>query len=91
MGQGPWGGLLPEGPPVGLRIMSTQELSLLMSRDWSHGSRRDLLFSRLLFSPRFNFKDETPTTNFDTFPAAILTVFQVRLLALSVVLVSPRS
>lgn len=27
---------------------------------------------------RFNFEDETPTTNFDTFPAAILTVFQVR-------------
>lgn len=31
------------------------------------------------FSPRrFNFEDETPTTNFDTFPAAILTVFQVK-------------
>lgn len=29
---------------------------------------------------RFNFQDETPTTNFDTFPAAILTVFQVKLL-----------
>lgn len=28
-------------------------------------------------SSRFNFEDETPTTNFDTFPAAILTVFQV--------------
>ncbi|NXF24838.1 CAC1B protein, partial [Rhodinocichla rosea] len=27
---------------------------------------------------RFNFQDETPTTNFDTFPAAILTVFQVK-------------
>lgn len=27
---------------------------------------------------RFNFEDETPTTNFDTFPAAILTVFQVK-------------
>ncbi|NWH38990.1 CAC1B protein, partial [Chloropsis hardwickii] len=26
---------------------------------------------------RFNFQDETPTTNFDTFPAAILTVFQI--------------
>uniref|UniRef100_A0A672LAE7 Voltage-dependent N-type calcium channel subunit alpha n=1 Tax=Sinocyclocheilus grahami TaxID=75366 RepID=A0A672LAE7_SINGR len=26
---------------------------------------------------RFNFEDETPTTNFDTFPAAILTVFQI--------------
>ncbi|KAG7245603.1 hypothetical protein CRUP_018199, partial [Coryphaenoides rupestris] len=25
----------------------------------------------------FNFEDETPTTNFDTFPAAILTVFQI--------------
>lgn len=31
-----------------------------------------------MFSSRFNFEDETPTTNFDTFPAAILTVFQVR-------------
>lgn len=32
-----------------------------------------------LFPPcRFNFEDETPTTNFDTFPAAILTVFQVK-------------
>lgn len=29
-------------------------------------------------SSRFNFRDETPTTNFDTFPAAILTVFQVK-------------
>lgn len=28
---------------------------------------------------RFNFEDETPTTNFDTFPAAILTVFQVKI------------
>lgn len=35
-------------------------------------------FSRHLVFLRFNFKDETPTTNFDTFPAAILTVFQVR-------------
>ncbi|KAG8141735.1 hypothetical protein E2320_006426 [Naja naja] len=26
--------------------------------------------------PRFHFNDETPTTNFDTFPTAILTVFQ---------------
>ncbi|CAB1319569.1 unnamed protein product, partial [Coregonus sp. 'balchen'] len=25
----------------------------------------------------FNFEEETPTTNFDTFPAAILTVFQI--------------
>ncbi|XP_010774069.1 voltage-dependent N-type calcium channel subunit alpha-1B-like, partial [Notothenia coriiceps] len=25
----------------------------------------------------FNFEDETPTTHFDTFPAAILTVFQI--------------
>lgn len=50
-----------------------------------------LVLSRLLFFLRFNFQDETPTTNFDTFPAAILTVFQVRLLALSVVLISPRS
>nr|XP_015222181.1 PREDICTED: voltage-dependent N-type calcium channel subunit alpha-1B-like isoform X17 [Lepisosteus oculatus] len=28
-------------------------------------------------SDRFNFEDETPTNNFDTFPAAILTVFQI--------------
>jgi hypothetical protein len=40
---------------------------------------------------RFNFQDETPTTNFDTFPAAILTVFQVRLFGLSLLLISPRS
>ncbi|KAJ8286520.1 hypothetical protein GJAV_G00040100 [Gymnothorax javanicus] len=26
---------------------------------------------------RFNFEDETPTTNFNNFPAAILTVFQI--------------
>lgn len=32
---------------------------------------------------RFNFENETPTTNFDTFPAAILTVFQVRSLFFS--------
>ncbi len=32
----------------------------------------------LSLSPtRFNFEDETPTTNFDSFPAAIMTVFQV--------------
>lgn len=30
-----------------------------------------------LFLSRFNFEDETPTTNFDSFPAAIMTVFQV--------------
>lgn len=41
-----------------------------------------------LFSPcRFNFEDETPTTNFDTFPAAILTVFQVKVN--SIMLFSP--
>lgn len=28
-------------------------------------------------TPRFNFDDGTPPTNFDTFPAAIMTVFQV--------------
>lgn len=27
---------------------------------------------------RFNFDEGTPPTNFDTFPAAIMTVFQVR-------------
>lgn len=27
---------------------------------------------------RFNFENGTPSTNFDTFPAAIMTVFQVR-------------
>lgn len=37
------------------------------------------LITFCLFPPyRFNFEDETPTTNFDTFPAAILTVFQVK-------------
>lgn len=41
-----------------------------------------LCLSKTLVLLRFNFQDETPTTNFDTFPAAILTVFQVRLLAL---------
>lgn len=30
------------------------------------------------FVSRFNFEDGTPPTNFDTFPAAILTVFQVK-------------
>uniref|UniRef100_UPI00063C6D75 voltage-dependent N-type calcium channel subunit alpha-1B-like n=1 Tax=Odobenus rosmarus divergens TaxID=9708 RepID=UPI00063C6D75 len=34
------------------------------------------LLGMQLFGGQFNFKDETPTTNFDTFPAAILTVFQ---------------
>ncbi|XP_049488625.1 voltage-dependent N-type calcium channel subunit alpha-1B [Panthera uncia] len=38
------------------------------------------LLGMQLFGGQFNFQDETPTTNFDTFPAAILTVFQVRLL-----------
>lgn len=39
-------------------------------------------WSLIAFCPfppcRFNFEDETPTTNFDTFAAAILTVFQVK-------------
>lgn len=39
---------------------------------------RGCRFPSLLVFLRFNFQDETPTTNFDTFPAAILTVFQVR-------------
>ncbi|XP_027487551.1 voltage-dependent N-type calcium channel subunit alpha-1B-like, partial [Corapipo altera] len=34
------------------------------------------LLGMQLFGGQFNFQDETPTTNFDTFPAAILTVFQ---------------
>lgn len=44
-------------------------------------NRNCLSLTALVFiSPfsRFNFQDETPTTNFDTFPAAILTVFQVK-------------
>ncbi|KPP74244.1 hypothetical protein Z043_106608, partial [Scleropages formosus] len=36
-----------------------------------------LLFLLFLFIVVFNFDEETPTTNFDTFPAAILTVFQI--------------
>lgn len=43
----------------------------------------ELPLSKTLVPLRFNFQDETPTTNFDTFPAAILTVFQVRLLLLA--------
>uniref|UniRef100_A0A8C9N6S3 Voltage-dependent N-type calcium channel subunit alpha n=1 Tax=Serinus canaria TaxID=9135 RepID=A0A8C9N6S3_SERCA len=35
------------------------------------------LLGMQLFGGQFNFQDETPTTNFDTFPAAILTVFQI--------------
>ncbi|XP_058998271.1 voltage-dependent N-type calcium channel subunit alpha-1B isoform X6 [Mustela lutreola] len=35
------------------------------------------LLGMQLFGGQFNFNDETPTTNFDTFPAAILTVFQI--------------
>uniref|UniRef100_A0A8C2UEC1 Voltage-dependent N-type calcium channel subunit alpha n=1 Tax=Coturnix japonica TaxID=93934 RepID=A0A8C2UEC1_COTJA len=35
------------------------------------------LLGMQLFGGQFNFRDETPTTNFDTFPAAILTVFQI--------------
>lgn len=31
-----------------------------------------------VFHDRFNFETETPTTNFDNFPSAIMTVFQVR-------------
>lgn len=49
----------------------------LMS-DWKYIFKG--IFSLCFFlndSYRFNFEDETPTTNFDTFPAAILTVFQV--------------
>ncbi|XP_041094438.1 voltage-dependent N-type calcium channel subunit alpha-1B-like [Polyodon spathula] len=35
------------------------------------------LLGMQLFGGQFNFNEETPTTNFDTFPAAILTVFQI--------------
>ncbi|XP_038649454.1 probable voltage-dependent R-type calcium channel subunit alpha-1E [Scyliorhinus canicula] len=35
------------------------------------------LLGMQLFGGRFNFPDETPSTNFDTFPAAIITVFQI--------------
>ncbi|XP_063745485.1 voltage-dependent N-type calcium channel subunit alpha-1B isoform X2 [Eleginops maclovinus] len=35
------------------------------------------LLGMQLFGGQFNFEDETPTTNFDTFAAAILTVFQI--------------
>ncbi|XP_045145270.1 voltage-dependent N-type calcium channel subunit alpha-1B, partial [Echinops telfairi] len=35
------------------------------------------LLGMQLFGGQFNFQEETPTTNFDTFPAAILTVFQI--------------
>ncbi|KAM7393228.1 hypothetical protein PAMA_008058 [Pampus argenteus] len=35
------------------------------------------LLGMQLFGGQFNFEEKTPTTNFDTFPAAILTVFQI--------------
>eukprot|EP00062_Callorhinchus_milii_P017288 gi/632969665/ref/XP_007901204.1/ PREDICTED: voltage-dependent R-type calcium channel subunit alpha-1E [Callorhinchus milii] len=35
------------------------------------------LLGMQLFGGHFNFEDETPPTNFDTFPAAIMTVFQI--------------
>ncbi|XP_077778257.1 voltage-dependent N-type calcium channel subunit alpha-1B isoform X4 [Podarcis muralis] len=35
------------------------------------------LLGMQLFGGQFHFSDETPTTNFDTFPTAILTVFQI--------------
>ncbi|XP_044851192.1 voltage-dependent P/Q-type calcium channel subunit alpha-1A-like [Mauremys mutica] len=36
------------------------------------------LLGMQLFGGQFNFDDGTPSTNFDTFPAAIMTVFQVQ-------------
>ena len=39
-----------------------------------------LIFALLgmqLFGGQFNFEEETPPTNFNTFPIALLTVFQV--------------
>lgn len=36
-----------------------------------------ILFFSLNILFRFNFNDGTPSANFDTFPAAIMTVFQV--------------
>ncbi|XP_074977774.1 voltage-dependent P/Q-type calcium channel subunit alpha-1A isoform X14 [Caretta caretta] len=35
------------------------------------------LLGMQLFGGQFNFDDGTPSTNFDTFPAAIMTVFQI--------------
>uniref|UniRef100_A0A6I8NMN1 Voltage-dependent R-type calcium channel subunit alpha n=1 Tax=Ornithorhynchus anatinus TaxID=9258 RepID=A0A6I8NMN1_ORNAN len=35
------------------------------------------LLGMQLFGGRFNFSDGTPSANFDTFPAAIMTVFQI--------------
>ena len=83
--------LAPHESPPGSQASSRGEAkdsALLSSRDagllepperpqWTC-----LCLSKTLVLLRFNFQDETPTTNFDTFPAAILTVFQVRLPAL---------
>lgn len=45
----------------------------------SPGSIQGRAGVRCLYPPRrFNFDEGTPPTNFDTFPAAIMTVFQVR-------------
>ncbi|XP_053096179.1 voltage-dependent N-type calcium channel subunit alpha-1B isoform X4 [Pangasianodon hypophthalmus] len=35
------------------------------------------LLGMQIFGGQFNFENETPTTNFDNFPAAIMTVFQI--------------
>ncbi|KAL8177450.1 UNVERIFIED_CONTAM: Voltage-dependent R-type calcium channel subunit alpha-1E [Gekko kuhli] len=40
---------------------------------------RALRLLRIFKITKFNFMDGTPSANFDTFPAAIMTVFQVRL------------
>lgn len=71
-------------PAEGLRRAGAPSAQPACRRD-TRWRRRQLaqvphgcVFPGPLVSHRFNFQDETPTTNFDTFPAAILTVFQVR-------------
>lgn len=45
---------------------------------FSHNSLLSLSCVSFFPPARFNFENGTPPTNFDTFPAAIMTVFQVR-------------
>ncbi|KAJ3588749.1 hypothetical protein NHX12_009603, partial [Muraenolepis orangiensis] len=70
-----WDTIKP-GASIGISVLRALRLLRIFKVTKYWNSLRNLVVS-LLNSMKFNFENETPTTNFDTFPAAILTVFQI--------------
>lgn len=64
---------VPLGDGVVKMLPWKQDAKLRPHSTWGRANGKCLRFPH-----RFNFDEGTPPTNFDTFPAAIMTVFQVR-------------